>query len=122
MNARRLWPLPLVLAALLAGCASGASDLGRTPVATSDVAVYEGVDEVEGEYEVLTVLPQVERGGYGAGRNVVDQMRAAAGRLGANGLLVVDAETTDARIRTAIAQGSSVGRTQYIAIYVTPAE
>lgn len=122
MNARRLRPLPFVLAALLAGCASGGASDGRTPVPASEVTVYEGVDEIEGEYEVLTVLPQVERGGYGATRNPLDAMRAAAGRLGANGLLVIEGETSDAQVQAAIAQGASLGRIQYVAIFVGPVE
>ena len=123
MNVRPLRPALFVLVALAAGCApSGASEMGLAPVPASEVIVYESAEEVGAEFEVLSVLPQTERGGYGATRDPLDAMRAAAGRLGANGLLVIEGDTSDAQVRAAIAQGSSLGRTQYVAILVPAAE
>ena len=84
------------------------------------MTVYESADEIEGEYQVLGFLPQPERGGYNAARDPIEDMRRAAGRLGANGLVVVDtdAEIAESRIRTALSQGTSFSGTQYVAVYV----
>ena len=127
MTAKRPVALTIVLAALAVGCTSSRpAETGYPAVSASDVTVYQSADEIQGEYHVLSVLPQPERGGYNAARDPLQDMRRAAGRLGANGLLVVDTddEIAEARIRTALAQGTSFSGTRYLAVYVgaPPAE
>lgn len=110
------------LVVLSAGCATQgqASGTDWPPVSPADVNIYQSPDDIDGEYEVLVSLRAPDRGGYGADRDPLDTVRREAGRLGANGILVVNAEdeAADARIRAATAQGQSFSRTQYVAIYV----
>ena len=139
--------LPVAFVAVLGACSSslGTAENGYPILPPADVTVYQSIDAVPGDYEVLgSVQPYAsstveyrvmsaaeaermmarERGNQG---RLEWAARRSAGKLGANGLLKVtaaDAER-DPRIREALdAEPPSVSvpadAEVYVAIYVRP--
>lgn len=112
--------LPVVLAVVVSACAGSSTTSEYPPLDPSEVVIYASEDDIPGEFEVVSFITPPQQSTYAPAGQAQQQVRDEAARRGANGLLLVeaDSEVANARIAAAINQQRSYNRTQYVAIYV----